>query len=258
MSSAQKKESNFDKEADSAPKSKNSKNAFYKHPFVLPTVLVIALVAALAIGGYYFLQYQKSRELLKNPAQAGQMETKKLIERVGKLVELPTDEEPTIATVSDITKLKSQSFFQHAANGDKVLIYQKAKKAILYRPSTNKLVEFGPINIGSAEQNSASPSAALTPTPVVLNIILRNGTKTVGFAATVEKDLKIKDPSITVVSKDNAKNNYTKTLIIDLKGTQKEASKRLVNLLNGELGELPVGETKPQNADFLVILGKQP
>ena len=65
-------------------------------------------------------------------------------------------EEPTIATVSNIEALRSQPFFANAKNGDRVLIYVNARKAVLYDPVNNKIVEATPINIGN-------PPAAPTP-----------------------------------------------------------------------------------------------
>lgn len=75
--------------------------------------------------------------------------TTKLVIAVGKLAQLPVDEKPTVATVMDATKLKGQAFFAKAANGDKVLIFTQAQKAYLYRPSTNKIIEIAPFNLGS-------------------------------------------------------------------------------------------------------------
>ncbi len=69
-----------------------------------------------------------------------------LLERVGALVVLPSDEEPTIATVTDLTELQKQEFFYRAKVGDKVIVYPEAGKAILYSPTENKIVEMAPLN----------------------------------------------------------------------------------------------------------------
>lgn len=66
--------------------------------------------------------------------------------QVGKLIVLPEDEDPTIATVSNLAELKGQPFFANATVGDKVLIYARAKKAILYSPLQHKIVEIAPLN----------------------------------------------------------------------------------------------------------------
>ncbi len=76
---------------------------------------------------------------------AAEIEISTLIERIGKLIVLPQDEEPTVATVSDPEKLKDQVFFANAQVGDKVLIYTKARKAYLYDPEGDILLEVAPI-----------------------------------------------------------------------------------------------------------------
>ena len=65
---------------------------------------------------------------------------------------LPKDETPTLATVSDPEKLKDQRFFVNAVKGDKVLVYSLAKKAILYSPSLDKIIEVAPVNVGGETQ----------------------------------------------------------------------------------------------------------
>ena len=80
---------------------------------------------------------------------------------MGKLLALPSDEKPTVATITDVEKLKEQVFFKNAMNNDKVLIYTKAKKAILYRPSENKIVEVGAVNINQQPRLDNN-----TPVPV--------------------------------------------------------------------------------------------
>jgi len=77
---------------------------------------------------------------------------------VGKLMVLPEGETPTIATVSDPDKLKDQAFFAHAKTGDKVLIYAKAKKAILYSPTDNRIVEVAAIDLGGTPAAAPKPA----------------------------------------------------------------------------------------------------
>ena len=236
-----------EKEVESKAKGKFTK------VFVFVGIAVVVLLVAGA-GVYFYQQYAKTQNLLKNPTVAAQAEQKKLVEKIGKLIELPVGEEPTIATVSDVNKLKSQQFFAKAKNGYKVLIYAKAKKAILYDPVTNKIIEVGPINIGQENKESAAAPSVSEP----LRVILLNGTKTVGYAGSVEKDLKTKASNVTVVNKGNAKADYPKTLVVDLTGSKKAGASQLAKLLNGDVSTLPAGEVQPAtgSADLLVILGK--
>lgn len=93
-------------------------------------------------------QQQKKINKLSNPQAVAQQEQSQLVEQVGKLTDLPKNENPTVATVSDVNKLKDQPFFSNAQNGDKVLIYSQSKQAILYRPSTNKVIQISTVNLG--------------------------------------------------------------------------------------------------------------
>ncbi|MDO8499228.1 MAG: hypothetical protein Q7S66_01040 [bacterium] len=107
--------------------------------------LFIVLVSSLAAN--YFFQRRLS-DLKQNPQKLNQEETAQLVERVGKIIILPEGEQPTVATVADLSRLKDQPFFAKAQVGFKVLLYTQSRKAILYDPVENKIVEVAPINIG--------------------------------------------------------------------------------------------------------------
>jgi LytR cell envelope-related transcriptional attenuator len=217
------------------------------------TVLIafaFLLVVAIGFAVYFFLQYQSSEFQLKQSSQAN--EQKQLIEEVGKLIILPKDEQPNIATVSDIGKLKNQPFFANARDGDKVLIYTKAKEAILYDPFVNRIVQVGPISLTQA---SSTPVSVPTPAPV--RVAVYNGTTIVGYAASVSAQLEKKLPNVTVVLKTDAqKSSYTKTIVVDLTGKNATQAASLAKELDGKVSALPHGEIKPVNTDLLVILGK--
>lgn len=126
----------------------------------LPTsIIVLALVLSIATAGFFAYKYYSLRQ---DPSQVAREELQNLVDEVGKLIELP-NEESTIATVVDAEALRSQPFFAKAQKGDKVLIYPKARKAILYSPSLNKIIEVGPVVLG--DQGAASPAPAPTPAP---------------------------------------------------------------------------------------------
>ncbi|MDD5731505.1 MAG: hypothetical protein PHU42_01250 [Patescibacteria group bacterium] len=83
---------------------------------------------------------------MQDPEAAAKAEQDNLTILVGRLMDLP-DETPSVATVTDHTELAGQPFFANAQDGDKALIYTKAKKAILYRPSTDKIIENMPLSL---------------------------------------------------------------------------------------------------------------
>lgn len=147
---------------DVVTKSKSKASGVLK--FAFGTLLVLAV----GVGGtaYAITKYPQVLGLSKGQAQS-QAEVDMLITEVGKLLALPTDEKPTVATITDVEKLKEQVFFKSAANGDKVLIYTKAKKAILYRPTEKKIVEVGAVNINQQPRPVETiPSQVVLSTPL--------------------------------------------------------------------------------------------
>jgi len=224
----------------------------------LKKVLLAVLVAVIIIGagatGYYF--YYK----YKNAPAAAVNETEDIATRAGKLMELP-NETATLATVMDKEKLKGRPFFAKAENGDKALIYTQAKKAILYRPSTNKIIEVMYLAIN---QNATpvlepvNPEQAQTPAqaPVVtesVKITIYNGTTQKGLA----KSLATKIAAMAeakVVKTGNAIGNFEKTIVVDLSGNNQKLAQKIAEAVGGEVGSLPDGEVKPE-ADILVIAG---
>jgi len=225
-----------------------------KRPFII--VLILGLLVLAVVPSYYFYdKYQKSQQLLKNPTEAARAEVKTLVERVGKLIELP-NEEPTVATVSDKAKLADQPFFQKAENGDKVLIYTQARKAILFRPATNKIIEVSTVNLGDA--GSATSSAQVS----AVKVAIYNGTNTVGLTVTAEKLLKEKISNLDVVAKENAKKkDYEKTIVVVLSQAKEQEAKQIAQVLGAQVSSLPQGELKPEalpdgrQAEILIILG---
>jgi hypothetical protein len=251
-------------------------------------VVFICLVAVVAGALYLYAHNSKKDKLV-----AVKNEVKKTIDKVSVLMVLPKGEDPTVATVADITKLSAQPFFEKAQNGDKVLIYAKAGVAILYRPSVNKIVTVAPVKT-VADNTAVTPSAPIvtiakasvtpvptnipkttvtlvptkvlvptnTPKPTVtpnlpkLKVVLYNGTTKAGITFTVEWSLTRQFPDVTVVDKQPAANtDYDKTLVVDITGKNSSKVRDLAAALSGEVSKMPSGEAKPK-ADILIILGK--
>ena len=193
---------------------------------------ILVLIGLAGFGGYFFKKYNDSKNASPETIQQAQVD--QTISEVGKLYSLPANEKPDVATVKDKEQLKKQyPFFDQAENGDVVLIYKDAKLAILYRPSTKKLIKVGPVNI----ENGLS-------------------IRTVGSEAersAVEKLLT--DNKLTFTSGGGAKTQVTGITIVDLKGTNGEQAKKLAEIVKGTVGSLPEGEEKPSDVDLLIIIG---
>ncbi len=137
-------------------------------------VLMIAMVA-IALSAYFYYQWNF---LKQNPQAAAQLEVNDWVEKVSRLIVLPVGETPSLATVSDPEVLKDQIFFVGASKGDIVLIYTTAKKAILYDPVLNKIVNVAPLNIGEDKVVTA-PVTKTAPAPEEVKVVAAPETKTV-------------------------------------------------------------------------------
>lgn len=130
-------------------------------------IIIILILLAVGFGGWkYFSQKDTNftdqtgnvQQTATDKATQAEMEkaTEELLAKVGKLIVLP-NEKPTFATVLDAKKLiAEQSFYVGAENGDQLLIYEKAQKAILYSPSRNILVNVGPVYFNNATGTPAT------------------------------------------------------------------------------------------------------
>lgn len=143
--------------------------------YVIPGLGILALLSVVFAGSLYFAQ--RYTNILgtndssdTSSAELSPEEIEKLVNRVSDLILLPAGETPDVATVNDLSQVRSQDFFRNAEVGDKVLIYASAKKAYLYRPDTHKLIEVGIVSRGnpdgSAEGSQNSQPEIITPTPI--------------------------------------------------------------------------------------------
>lgn len=226
----------------------------------LPIIVVLStlLFVALAVAGYFYYQYRQS------PKVQSAEEIKNLKEEIGMIFELPTDEEPTLATVTDREKLAEQPFFQKAENGDKVLIYSNSGRAVLYRPSVKKIIDVTSVNVTKPAADvpaETAPSATTetpveAPVPAIIRVALYNGSTTVGITNAVEASLRAALSNAAVVTKEGAaKTDYPKTLVIDVSGQNGPSALSVASAVGGEVGSLPEGEKAPADADILVIVG---
>jgi hypothetical protein len=115
-------------------------------------IAIASIVVLLVATGYFYYRYQSAQRVVRamnsDPQGIAQQKTDDLLAEVSRLMLLPTDETPTIATVSDLERLRGQEFFANATVGDKVLIYTKHAKAILYDPDQKKILEVAPLQLG--------------------------------------------------------------------------------------------------------------
>jgi hypothetical protein len=95
----------------------------------------------LIIGVVYGVAVHFQDDTVKQARREGE----RLVAAVGKLMVLP-DEEPIIVTVTNPEEFDGQPYFTEAMVGDRILIYNVARKAILFRVQEQRIVDIAPLS----------------------------------------------------------------------------------------------------------------
>lgn len=141
-------------ESPRTTKNPQKKKGFLKYLLLIVSYAVVGVAV-------WQIQSQMQADPARQQARA-EAEIKAVVDRVANLILLPSDETPQVAAINDAESLaKTQAFFANAKNEDQILIYLKEQKAIIYRPSENKIINVGPIvtdNAGASNTSSNSSS----------------------------------------------------------------------------------------------------
>lgn len=109
---------------------------------------------------------------------------------------------------------------------------------------------------GSPSPPTTTPAVAGASVSASIQVAILNGTQDDSLADSFARDLTKKMPEVMVVSRTKAKiETYDKTLISDISGRQSALLPELAKAAGAEIADIPEGETKPLNADILIILG---
>lgn len=135
--------------------------------------IIIALASALLVvllAGLSFHFYNKSApasvaSVVQNADAQKQLED--TLALVSKIAVLPQNDSPTLAIVSDPSQLKSDAFFDNAIVGDRVLIYPRIGRAIMYRPLTNQIVNMISFQTNNPQSGIFSGSTTTAKATVV-------------------------------------------------------------------------------------------
>ncbi len=180
------------------------------------------------------VQIQKQQQLSADDA--------KILNQLKKIILLPDDVTPTMAVITDIDALKENQpdFFANAKNDDHLILYPTM--AIIYDAEANKIIKVGPVQVAQAQ-------------PV--NFAIYNSTSDDNKTKQMEEILKNNfNNAAVVVEEKAAKIDYPQTLVIDLVGNNPEIQ-QIADAVGGVVSSLPDGETAPENAAVLIIIGKQ-
>ena len=126
---------------------------------VVISSLVTFFVVIILFGGGYLL-YTKYISGFISRYQVDR-QSKAILTEVGKVVFLPEEEKPEVATILNAEQLKiNDSFFASAKNGDATLFYDKSGMIILFSMESHKLLNMGIIATSSASASETAPASS--------------------------------------------------------------------------------------------------
>lgn len=136
----------------------------------LTTKRVLIIIAAV-VGLLFLTNLMKERNQLKeqvNNLSDTQMsdEAKKtaVLKELNKSVELPANETPELRTIEDATKFTQQNpSLADIKNGDMLLLFQKSRKVVVYRPSTKKVVVVVTLSESVSDQSQQQSPTTTKP-----------------------------------------------------------------------------------------------
>jgi len=108
-------------------------------------------------------------QLRESSEQSGQEVAQRVLEAVRKHVDLPTDPEPTVATIVDVESLRAANeFYSVADNGDHLIITER--RAILYDPERDIILDVVPVRLENSAQTGSGEATEggegdTTPSP---------------------------------------------------------------------------------------------
>ncbi len=212
--------------------------------------IIVAIIVVVAI--VFWLSYLNKQDVddetsMNQDQTAGEIVTD-VLTAIAKHMVLPQGE-PTIATIEDAANLRQQqSFFALVENGDQLVIFPE--QAIIYRPSTDRIVKVGAVQAPAANENrQAVPEVPLT-------FEIRNGTNETGKASILADQIGTQELYEVLNVGDAGRKDYTSTFVYDLtNGEKSEAVAAFAQIIGSTVTEgYPEGEAE-SNAEVLVILG---
>lgn len=135
-------------------------------------ILIILIIGAIALFAWAEQQRRAAQkelqqtiteleELRKASEESGAEVAARVLEKLSKHMTIPADPSPTVATIIDIDKLReSNEFYAVAKNGDHLIITEK--RAILYDPDRDVVLDVVPVSINRTSTSSPTPSSAGT------------------------------------------------------------------------------------------------
>lgn len=136
-------------------------------------LLFVGIIAAIALFGWAEMQRrdaigrlqeteQELEKIRQSTERRGSEVARQVLESVSQLIDIPTDPEPTVATIVDVDALREASpFYNKAENGDHLIITEA--RAILYDPDRKIILDVVPVRINQEQQQQIPEGEEAAP-----------------------------------------------------------------------------------------------
>ena len=104
---------------------------------ILTISIILVLALAFLLGSIYKSEQAKHEKEVES-------ENTLMLEKISKLLNVP-EEKPIVSTVNSNEDFANAPNFKSAEKGDKLFFWVSANQAILYRPSTNQVLDVAPV-----------------------------------------------------------------------------------------------------------------
>lgn len=104
-----------------------------RKPRIILILLIMICITASGASIFFFIKYREASSTEEAAKQ-------QLVGQISQTIQLP-DETPAVVTVADKTKLTNKALAARLENNDKLLIFGNAKRLVIYRPSTKKVID---------------------------------------------------------------------------------------------------------------------
>lgn len=108
-------------------------------------LVLIGLLLGLSLVLVNYVSLRQKVALAKDPVKNQAAEAKKMTRQLRRLVVLPDNQEPKIATIinAEAARKQNRQFYAHASDGDVVVVY--GETAYIYNPKLKRVVNMGPV-----------------------------------------------------------------------------------------------------------------
>ena len=140
----------------------------YSRPGKIAALFPVLIIALIALVVFVDARRRSAETQLKQltvqmnqvsgDTQQNREKAKAIVDQVRKLIDIPLDTEPTVATIVDVKKLQAQnSFYNKAKNGDYLIV--TPSRAILFSQAKNMILDVVPVQLEPSSAQSSSKTS---------------------------------------------------------------------------------------------------